>query len=91
MDKKLYRSRSDKKLSGVCGGIAEYFNIDVTIIRIVVVILTIGSWFTGLIIYFVAVLIIPEAPAPEDLEDIKKNAVDAEVIKNEKKDNEDEA
>ncbi|NLK73530.1 MAG: PspC domain-containing protein [Clostridiales bacterium] len=90
MDKKLYRSRTDKKISGVCGGIAEYFNIDSTIIRLVVVFLTL-AWFTGLIIYIVAALIIPEEPAPEDLEQIKKGAVDADVIKEEEKDNEDKA
>ena len=34
MNKKLYRSKNDKKISGVCGGIAEYFGIDATIVRL---------------------------------------------------------
>ncbi|MBQ6847973.1 MAG: PspC domain-containing protein, partial [Clostridia bacterium] len=34
MEKRLYKSRTDKKLDGVCGGIAEYFNIDSTLIRL---------------------------------------------------------
>ena len=40
MEKKLYRSRSDKKIAGVCGGLAKYFSIDVTLIRLAVVLLT---------------------------------------------------
>ena len=35
MEKKLYRSATDKKLAGVCGGLAKYLNIDVTIIRVI--------------------------------------------------------
>lgn len=40
MKKKLYRSSTDKKISGVCGGIAEYFGIDSTIIRIIYAVLS---------------------------------------------------
>ena len=61
MEKKLYRSRSDKKIAGVCGGLAKYFSIDVTLIRLAVVLLTlfVGG---GLIAYIVCALVIPEEP-----------------------------
>ena len=60
--KRLYRSRSQRMICGVCGGIAEYFNIDPTIIRLAWVLfaLTGGS---GLLIYFIAAIIIPDGPA----------------------------
>ena len=60
MDKKLYRSNINKMLCGVCGGIAEYFNVDPTIIRLVLAILAF-SW-RGLLIYFLAAIIIPMEP-----------------------------
>lgn len=59
--KKLYRSRTDVKISGVCGGIAEYLGIDSTIVRVLWVL---GSFMTalmlGLLLYVVCVFIIPE-------------------------------
>lgn len=60
MEKKLYRSRTDRKLCGVCGGLAEYFGIDSTVIRIIAVILALGGVGTGLIVYLIMALIIPE-------------------------------
>lgn len=58
MNKKLYKSQEDKKLCGVCGGIAEYFDLDSTIIRLAWVLLTVlgGS---GLLVYIIAALIMP--------------------------------
>ena len=43
MEKKLYKSSTDKKILGVCGGIAEYFEVDSTIIRIVAVLLALSG------------------------------------------------
>ena len=70
MSKKLYRSVSDKKLAGVCGGIAEYFGLDATLIRVgwAIVSLFAGA---GVLAYIVCALIIPEKPA-------NSNIVDAE-------------
>lgn len=62
MAKKLYRSKSDRKLFGVLGGLAKYFNIDPTILRIVYVLLSIFVIGCPVIIYLVAALIIPEEP-----------------------------
>ena len=61
MEKKLYRSRTDKTICGVCGGLAKYLNMDVTIVRLLAVLLTlfVGG---GLIAYIVAALIMPEEP-----------------------------
>ena len=60
MEKKLYRSKTDKKLAGVCGGLAEYFNMDSTVMRLVVVLLALFS--VGVLAYIVAALVIPEKP-----------------------------
>lgn len=57
--KKLFRSTTDKKLCGVCGGIAEYFNIDSTIVRLILVFLVLCVG-TGVLAYFIAALLIPE-------------------------------
>ena len=61
MEKKLYRSRTDKKICGVCGGLAKYLNMDVTIVRVLTVLLTlfVGG---GLLAYIICALIIPEEP-----------------------------
>ncbi len=63
-DKKLTRSRKDRKISGVCGGFAEYLDVDSTVIRLVWVMLVLfGGW--GLLAYLIAWIIMPEEPAAE--------------------------
>ena len=59
--RKLYRSRTDRKLAGVCGGLAQYFNVDATLIRVLFVALAVlgGS---GLVIYLVMWVIVPSEP-----------------------------
>ncbi|WP_249871297.1 PspC domain-containing protein [Oceanobacillus saliphilus] len=57
--KRLYRSTSNKMISGVLGGLGEYFNVDATILRLIFVILLIPSFMTFALIYLVAALIIP--------------------------------
>ena len=61
MEKKLYRSRTDKKVCGVCGGLGKYFDIDPTLVRLGVVL---GTLFIGcgLLAYIIAALVIPEEP-----------------------------
>ena len=61
MTKRLYRSKRDVMICGVCGGIAEYFDIDPTIVRLVAVVLVFG-WGSGLISYLVGAIIIPKNP-----------------------------
>ena len=57
-NKKLYRSNTDKKLCGVCGGIAEYFSIDSTIVRLILVALICCAG-TGILAYLIAALVMP--------------------------------
>jgi len=59
--KRLYRSKKDCMIAGVCGGIAEYFNIDPTLVRIIAV-LTIFINGIGLIAYLIAWIVIPQNP-----------------------------
>ena len=61
MEKRLYRSTTQKMLGGVCGGIAEYFDIDPTLVRLALVAITLFGG-SGIIAYIVAYLVIPEAP-----------------------------
>ena len=60
--KKLYRSQKDKKIAGVCAGLAEYFNIDPTIVRIIFIILLLPGGFPGLIPYLILWAIVPLQP-----------------------------
>lgn len=60
MKQKLTKSR-DKKISGVCGGIAEYFGWDITLVRAIYAVLTICSaGFPGIVLYIILMLIMPE-------------------------------
>ena len=65
--KKLYRSRENKKVGGVCGGIAEYFALDPTLVRLGAIVL-IFIWGAGILAYIVAWAIIPERPAHIDVD-----------------------
>jgi phage shock protein C len=61
MEKRLYRSRRDRSLAGVCGGIADYFGWDPTLVRVAWIILTLlgGS---GILLYLIMWVVMPEAP-----------------------------
>ena len=82
--KRLYRSLDDRMIAGVCGGLGEYFNIDPTIIRLLMAFLTILGGGTGILVYFIAWIIIPEetgvsAPsASEDAEMLLDTEVDVQ-------------
>src|SRR4030043_1569803 len=87
--KKLYRSRKDTKIAGVCGGIAEYFNVDSNIIRLLAV-LSIFFGGGGIIAYIIAWIIIPLEPVEDESSDKQttqsreenqaETIVDAEII-----------
>jgi len=62
MNKKLYRNPNDQMISGVCSGIADYIDADVSIIRIIFALFALFSVGTGVIAYFLAAIIIPERP-----------------------------
>lgn len=57
---KLYRSTVDKKIAGVCGGLAEYFNVDPLLIRIIFVVLLFAG--VGLIAYLIMWFMVPKRP-----------------------------
>jgi phage shock protein C len=63
--KRLHRSRTEKMIGGVCGGLAEYFNIDPTLVRVLWIVLTLmplpGS---GLLAYIILWAVMPLDPAP---------------------------
>lgn len=59
--KRLYKSTTNRVVCGVCGGIGEYFNVDPTIIRLLLVLLIFGAG-SGLLAYIVAAIIMPEQP-----------------------------
>ena len=61
MNKRLYKSTVDKKIAGVCGGVAEYFDLDPTIVRLIAVVLILG-WGSGLLAYIIAALVMPNNP-----------------------------
>lgn len=60
-NKRLYRSRTDRMIGGVCGGLADFFNIDPTIVRLIFVLLLLtGS--AGFWIYIIMLIVVPEEP-----------------------------
>ena len=59
-EKKLRRPRTVRMLAGVCAGIANYFALDPTVVRVVYTLATVFTAFSGVIIYFLLMLIIPE-------------------------------
>ena len=59
--KKLYRSRTERMIGGVCGGLGEYFDIDPTIVRLVFVIFALAGG-PGLIAYLILLVVVPEEP-----------------------------
>ena len=59
-DKKLERPRAGRMLAGVCAAIAGYFGLDVTLVRVGYVLLTLFTAFSGVIDYFILVIVIPQ-------------------------------
>lgn len=89
MAKKLRKSNKNKMVAGVCGGVAEYFNIDPTIVRLIFVILGLlrGS---GLLIYIIAAIVMPsavenfETATDDEVNNLKSANVDSSETKNQK-------
>lgn len=67
MEKKLYRSKTNKQICGVCGGLAEYLNMDPTVARLIWVLVTLFAG-AGLLAYIICALVIPEKPDIIDAE-----------------------
>ncbi len=65
MKKKLYRSRDEHMIAGVCGGIAEYLGLDPTIVRLLFILISLGP-MPGIIVYLVLAFVMPEKPLLSD-------------------------
>jgi len=74
--KKLYRSRTDRMISGVCGGLGKYLGIDPTLIRLVFVLLLLFGVGSGLILYVILMFIVPEEPETTSVLDAIKDTLD---------------
>ncbi len=61
MDNKLYRSMTDKRVAGVCGGLAKYFNVDPTLVRLAFVFLALAGG-PGVLIYLIMWIVLPCEP-----------------------------
>ncbi|MDD2614233.1 MAG: PspC domain-containing protein [Methanosarcina sp.] len=59
---KLYRSKKNRIIAGVCGGIGEHFNIDPTLVRLLWLLISVMSAGSGVVAYIIAWIIIPEEP-----------------------------
>lgn len=76
-EKKLYKS-TDKKVDGVCAGIAEFFEIDPTIVRVVYALITLFSaGIGGIIVYIILSIVMPRRPFPDyQYNDYEENRTD---------------
>jgi phage shock protein PspC (stress-responsive transcriptional regulator) len=72
MQKKLYRSRNNRMIAGVCAGLGEYFNVDPTLIRLIFVLVGLAGG-PGLILYIIMAIVVPEEPFGFDNSDKTKN------------------
>lgn len=73
-NKKLFRSRVDCKIGGVCAGLAEYFNIDATIVRIIAILLVFADG-VGIIGYIIAWVIVPRQPVDSSMEVVEPETI----------------
>ena len=89
--KKLYRSRQNRKIAGVCGGLGEYFTIDPTLVRLAVIFFSLW-WGVGLLLYLIAWFIMPEEPkstfSPELLTDNSQGALQPDAVPEQRADEE---
>lgn len=60
MAKTLYRSKTDRKIAGICGGLGKYFNIDPTIVRVIFILMLLPGGLPGVLPYLVLWVVIPE-------------------------------
>ncbi|MDI6739811.1 MAG: PspC domain-containing protein [Candidatus Edwardsbacteria bacterium] len=63
MTKKLYRSRTNRMIAGVCGGLGEYFEVDPTMVRLLAAVAGLVTFGTAAVVYLIAWVIIPDQPA----------------------------
>jgi phage shock protein PspC (stress-responsive transcriptional regulator) len=71
--KRLYRSKKERMLGGVCAGLGEHFDIDPTVIRLVWAVITVISIGTGVLVYFLAWILIPEEDTGSSASEVQKS------------------
>lgn len=78
MEKRLYRSRTDRMLWGVCGGLAKYFDIDPTIVRVIAILSLIVTGGAAIIAYIIMAIVVPVegSTAAEPKETMKENVAE---------------
>ncbi len=59
MERRLYRSRTDKMIAGVCGGLGEYLDVDPTLIRLLFVFAVLAGFGSGVVLYIIMALVMP--------------------------------
>ncbi len=59
MERKLYRSRADKMVAGVCGGLGEYLDVDPTLIRLLFVFAVLAGFGSGVVLYIIMAIVMP--------------------------------
>ena len=77
-DRRIYRSRHERMISGVAGGLGVYLGIDATLVRLLFVFLTLACGGIGLLAYLILWIIVPQAPLDEGLavDDLPRSAAD---------------
>lgn len=85
MNKKLYRSRDDKIIAGVCGGLAEYFNVDSTLVRLALVFIFLFQEI-GLIAYIIAWVVMSEKPIKNEYKISTEHYLENKDFESEKRD-----
>lgn len=88
MVRKLYRSRTDSMIAGVCGGLAEYFGVDTILVRIAAVVLALTAHGAGLLAYLIFWIIVPQKPIADSVVeagDTPEAAAGTEEVKTERK------
>ena len=65
MEKRLYRTKTDRKICGVCGGLAKYLGCDPTLVRLITALAVLCTG-CGVLLYFIATLVIPNEPVSAD-------------------------
>lgn len=88
MSRKLYRSRTDSMIAGVCGGLAEYFNIDTVLMRIAAVVIILVAPGAGILAYLIFWVVVPQKPIEESIagaENPEQVSAEVDEVKSDRK------
>lgn len=80
--RRLYRSRNERMIGGVCGGLGEYFGIDPTLVRVLFIAFALMGG-PGLIAYILLLIIVPEEPLQQTMSPVESEPAEAEEVQSE--------